>query len=553
MEVALVRPLEVAESVLPAPAVPEKVTALKVATPAEAFTDVVPLTVTPVPPSVIEADDPVTVFALASTTRTDTGVPKLLPASTEAAGCCTKARAAAGPTFRVKEFDVAEVRPLDVAESVLPAPAVPAMVTELNVATPEVAFTVAVPLTVTPVPPSVIEAVEPVTVLEAASTTRTDTAGEKLLPTATLADGCWENSNAVAVPALRVNEFEVAAVSPVEVALRVFPAPAVPLKVTELKVATPDEALTVAVPLTVTPVPPSVMAAVEPVTVLELASITRTATAVAKLLPTATLAAGCCEKASAAAVPGSRVNALEVAPVSPVDVAAIVLPAPAVPLTVRALNVATPETALTVEVPPRVTPVPASAIEAVEPVTVLPAESCTVTCTCGEKLLPTVTVEGCTEKASLLAAPAVSANAVEVADVSPVAAAVRVLPELTSPLTVIPVKVAIPAVAVAVSFVRVRPVPLSVMESVAVVTRLPPASMTSTVTAGVTAAPLTTEAGMLVTKRSAAAGPAFTVKLPTVKVAGLVLVAPLTPEKLIDLVPVLEAPAKGRIAMPEIT
>jgi hypothetical protein len=28
---------------------------------------------------------------------------------------------------------------------------------------------------------------------------------------------------------------------------------------------------------------------------------------------------------------------------------------------------------------------------------------------------------------------------------------------------------------------------------------------------------------------------------------------PLTPEKLIDLVPVLEAPAKGRIAMPEIT
>ena len=152
-EVAPVRPLEVAESVLPAPATPENVTELKVATPEEAVTGLVPLTVTPLPPRVIEADDPVTVFALASTTRTETGVPKLLPALTDAAGCCTKARAAAGPTFRVKEFEVAEVSPLDVAESVLPAPAVPLKVTELNVATPAVAVTVAVPLTVTPVPP----------------------------------------------------------------------------------------------------------------------------------------------------------------------------------------------------------------------------------------------------------------------------------------------------------------------------------------------------------------------------------------------------------------
>jgi hypothetical protein len=233
----------------------------------------------------------------------------------------------------VKLFEVAAASTPDVAERVLPAPAVPEMVTALKVATPDDAFTVAVPFTVAPVPARVIAALEPVTVLELESITRTETAGEKLLPTATVALGCWTNARAVAAPGLSVKLFEAGAVSTPDVADSVFPAPEVPENVTELNVATPDEAFTVAVPLTVTPEPPSVIAALDPVTVFALASTTRTETGVAKLFPTATVADGCCTNASAVAVPGFRVKALEVAPVSPVDAAERVFPAPAVPLT----------------------------------------------------------------------------------------------------------------------------------------------------------------------------------------------------------------------------
>ena len=90
-------------------------------------------------------------------------------------------------------------------------------------------------------------------------------------------------------------------------------------------------------------------------------------------------------------------------------------------------NDATPATAATGVVPesvPLLGLVPiAIAIEFVAVVTVFPSESWTVTCTAGAIDEPAPTFVGCTVNASLFATPAVTLNALLVADVSPVALA----------------------------------------------------------------------------------------------------------------------------------
>src|SRR3954468_4696614 len=96
----------------------------------------------------------------------------------------------------------------------------------------------------------------------------------------------------------------------------------------------------------------------------------------------------------------------------------------------RLENVATPLTADTVVVPDSVPPpglVPIVAVTlAVELVTVFPNVSCTVTCTAGAIATPAVALLGCTVKASLAAAAALTLNPAEVAPDSGAEAAVSV-------------------------------------------------------------------------------------------------------------------------------
>src|SRR3954471_14960696 len=96
----------------------------------------------------------------------------------------------------------------------------------------------------------------------------------------------------------------------------------------------------------------------------------------------------------------------------------------------RLENDATPLTADTVAVPdsappPGLVPI-ATAMLAVEVVTVFPNASCTATCTAGLIATPAVVLDGCTVKASLLAAAGLMLKAVLLAPVSAPEAAVSV-------------------------------------------------------------------------------------------------------------------------------
>jgi hypothetical protein len=122
-------------------------------------------------------------------------------------------------------------------------------------------------------------------------------------------------------------------------------------------------------------------------------------------------------------------NALLVAPVSPVAAAVNLYPVPAW-LTLKSLNEASPETAFFVVEPLRVPP-PGLApipivIYAVDDATVLPRLSCTVIVGGPEMLLPTLALPGCVVKASAAAAPAELLNALLVAAASPAEDAVKV-------------------------------------------------------------------------------------------------------------------------------
>src|SRR5205814_721481 len=157
-------------------------------------------------------------------------------------------------------------------------------------------------------------------------------------------------------------------------------------------------------------------------------------------------------------------------------------------LMLRFAKVATRLTAATVGVPARVPLaglVPNAAVMlVVAVVTVLPWASWTVTCTAGVIAAPAAALLGCTVKSSFAAAPTPMLNALLVAPVRPVAAAVRLSPLLGS-LRLRFAKVATPFAAATVGVPARVPlaglVPIaSVMVVAAVVTVLPWASWTAT-------------------------------------------------------------------------
>ena len=153
-------------------------------------------------------------------------------------------------------LDVAPVSAgLLVAESVYPVPVL-LIDRVLNVATPPDAATVAVPLSVpalgfVPIA-SVTFLVSEVTTLLFASRICTVIAGVMEAPAAVFV-GCWLNTRCVAVPGVMLNVLDVAPVSAgLLVAESVYPVPVLLID-RVLNVATPPEAVTVVVPLSVPP------------------------------------------------------------------------------------------------------------------------------------------------------------------------------------------------------------------------------------------------------------------------------------------------------------
>src|SRR5688572_31691896 len=202
-----------------------------------------------------------------------------------------------------------------------------------HAATPLTADTVVVPDSVPPpglVPiATVMLAVELVTVFPNVSCTATCTAGLITAPAVAFV-GCTVKASLEAAAGVMLNADEVAPVRAAEVALSVYPVPVLSMERLE-KMATPATADTVVVPDSVPPpglVPtPTVMLAVELVTVLPNASCTVTRTA--GLIATPAVAfVGCTVKASLEAAAGLMLNADEVAPVSGADAAASVYPVP---------------------------------------------------------------------------------------------------------------------------------------------------------------------------------------------------------------------------------
>jgi hypothetical protein len=180
-----------------------------------------------------------------------------------------------------------------------------------------------------------------------------------------------------------------------------------------LNVATPATAAVVAVPESV-PTPgfvpiATVTEAVLDVTVFPFASWIFTVTAGEIDAPAATLD-GCVPKATFEAAPGVTLNAVDVAPVSPVLDAVSVYPLPVL-LIERLLKVATPLTALTVAVPESVpTPgfVPIAIVTAaVLPLTTAPVASWICTVTAGVIDAPATVFVGWVAIATFVAEPLV--------------------------------------------------------------------------------------------------------------------------------------------------
>src|SRR5437667_327893 len=133
----------------------------------------------------------------------------------------------------------------------------------------------------------------------------------------------------------------------------------------------------------------------------------------------------------------------------------------------RLEQVATPSTAAALapeSVPPAgFIPIPSVTVPA-KAVAVLPCASRAVTCTAGEMVAPAAALLGCTVKPSVTAAPALSAMALEVAGLSPVAPKLSVYVP-AAPLIAKPLKLAAPLEpVVAVAFDRVAPAgPLAIV------------------------------------------------------------------------------------------
>lgn len=201
------------------------------------------------------------------------------------------------------------------------------------------------------------------------------------------------------------------------------------------KVAIPLIADTVAVPERVPPpglVPiANVIESLDPVTVLPWLSCTVTTTEGLMLAP-AVVSVGCVVIANFVAEAGVMLKLLLVSPLKPGLFTTSVYPDPDLSM-LTPEKVATPLVAVMVVVPLRVPPpafVPiANVIEAVELVTVLPKLSFTMTEMSGEIVVPATVLEGCTEKANVVADAGEILNDVLVADASDPLEATRVYPE----------------------------------------------------------------------------------------------------------------------------
>src|SRR4029077_12565385 len=198
------------------------------------------------------------------------------------------------------------------------------------------------------------------------------------------------------------------------------------------KLTTPATAAAVAVPDNV---PPPGLVPIATVTfpvkldaVLPWASWAVTCTAGVITEP-AVAVVGCTEKTRCEAAPGVMLNAVLVAPVGPVALAASVYPVPTLSI-LTFVNVATPLTAATLVVPASVPPPGLAAIASatlpLNSVAGFPCASCAATCIAGVIAAPEVPLEGWPVNTSCAAAPGVMLNAALVLPVSPLALAARV-------------------------------------------------------------------------------------------------------------------------------
>jgi hypothetical protein len=170
-DVAGVSEPEVADSVSPVPTVSTFKPA-NVASPFTALTVVVPDNVPELTATVTGADEFVTVLPNASCTVTIGCDANATPATVDPDGCVVNTNCDADAAVIANMLDVAPVRLPDVPDNVSPVPAVSTF-KPLNVATPLIALTVAVPDSVPELTATVTDADESVTVFPNASCTVT--------------------------------------------------------------------------------------------------------------------------------------------------------------------------------------------------------------------------------------------------------------------------------------------------------------------------------------------------------------------------------------------
>src|SRR5690349_10723385 len=221
--------------------------------------------------------------------------------------------------------------------------------------------------------------------------------------------------------------------NPPPLAVNVYPVPVL-FSLRSVKVATPPTPATGVVPINVAP--PGLLARamltdpVNPDARFPSLSSARILTAGEIWCP-ATAGLGSIPNTSCVAVPGVMLNEPLVAVLKPVAVAVSQYPLPVLSR-VRSPKLATPFTAATVVVPPSVLPpglLPNDTVTLpVKVGTRLFAASSAVSCTAGLIAIPATVFDGCTVKASWVAAPGVMSNPLLVTGAKPAALAVSMYP-----------------------------------------------------------------------------------------------------------------------------
>ena len=196
--------------------------------------------------------------------------------------------------------------------NVYPTPPVAVAVKPVNAASPD-GSVVAAAFVSTPPPLMVSATVIPDcdTGFPPPSSNCTLTAGETVVPTATLAGGCCAKASCEGAPAVTANGVLTTATDEGAVAVRVKPTPGVAVTVIPVKVARPDGSVA-AEAFVSTPPPLIVNATAIPDcdTGFPPPSSNCTLTAGETVVPTATLAGGCCAKASCEGAPAVTANGL---------------------------------------------------------------------------------------------------------------------------------------------------------------------------------------------------------------------------------------------------